>query len=58
MIADMEVNKTLSYNVIELLTRARKLNNSLVFISQSHIKVRTDIRVNAFYFIIKTPNKR
>ena len=54
----MEANKTLSYNVIELLTRARKLNNSLVFISQSHIKVRTDIRVNAFYFIIKTPNKR
>ena len=54
----MEVNKTLSYNVTEFLTRARKPNNSLVFISQSHFKVHKDIRLNTFYFIIKTPNKR
>ena len=59
MIADMKANKKLSPTVIELFLRARKLNISIVFISQSYFKVPRTLRLNAtFYFIIKTPNKR
>ena len=39
MIADMESNKILSPIVTELFLRGRKLNISLVFISQSYFKV-------------------
>ena len=39
MIADIESNKKLNPIVTELFLRARKLNISLVFISQSYIKV-------------------
>ena len=39
--------------------RGRKLNISLVFISQFYFKVPKDIRLNAtHYFIMKIPNKR
>ena len=59
MIADMESNKKLSPIVTELFLRGRKLNISLVFISQSYFKVPKTIRLNAtHYFIIKIPNKR
>ena len=59
MIADMESNKKLSPKVTELFLRARKLNISLVFISQSYFKVPKTIRLNAtHYFIMKIPNKR
>ena len=39
MIADIESNKKLNPIVTELFLRTRKLNISLVFISQSYIKV-------------------
>ena len=39
MIADIESNRKLNPIVTELFLRARKLNISLVFISQSYIKV-------------------
>ena len=59
MIADMESNKKLSPKVTELFLRGRKLNISLVFISQSYFKVPKTIRLNAtHYFIMKIPNKR
>ena len=59
MIADMEFNKILSPIVTELFLRGRKLNISLVFISQSYIKVPKTERLNAtHYFIMKIPNKR
>ena len=59
MIADMESNKKLSPKVTELFLRGRKLNISLVFISQSYFKVPKTIRLNATqYFIIKILNKR
>ena len=59
MIADMESNKKLSPIVVELLLRGRKLNISLVFISQSYFKVPNTIRLNAtHYFIMKIPNER
>ena len=41
MIADMESNKKLSSIVTELFLKGRKLNISLVFISQSYSKVPT-----------------
>ena len=54
----MESNKKLSPIVTELFLRGRKLNISLVFISQSYFKVPKTIRLNAtHYFIIKIPNK-
>ena len=58
MIADMESNRKLSPIVTELFLRGRKLNISLVFISQSYFKVSKTIRLNAtHYFIMKIPNK-
>ena len=39
MTADMESNEKLSPIIIELFLRRRKLNISLVFISQSYFKV-------------------
>ena len=59
MIADMESNKKLSSIVTELFLRGRKLNISLVFISESYLKVPKFIRLNAtYYFILKNPNNR
>ena len=55
----MESNKKLRPIVTELFLRGRKLNTSLVFISQPYFKVPKTIRLNAtHYFIIKIPNKR
>ena len=59
MIADMESNKKLSPKVTELFLRGRKLNISLVFISQSYFKERKTIKLNVIhYFIMEIPNKR
>ena len=42
-----------------MFLRRRKLNISLVFISQSYFRVPETIRLNAtHYFIMKIPNKR
>ena len=59
MIADMINNKKLDSIVIELLIRGRKLNISIVFITQSYSKVPKDVRLNStHFFIMKIPNKR
>ena len=59
IIADMEPNKKLSPIVTEVFLRGRKVNVSLVFISQSYFKVSKTMRLNATcYFIKKIPNKR
>ena len=59
MIADMINNKKLNSIVTELFIRGRKLNISLVFITQSYFKVPKDVRLNTtHFFIIKIPNKR
>ena len=56
---DMESNKKLSPIVTELFLRGRKLNISLVFISQSYFKVPKTITLNVTdYFIMKILNKR
>ena len=44
MIADMINNKNLNSIVTELFIRGRKLNISLVFITQSYFKVQKDVR--------------
>ena len=59
MIADMINNKKLNSIVTELFIRGRKLNISLVFITQSYFKVPKDVRLNTtHFFITKIPNKR
>ena len=59
MIADMLSNKKLHPIVTELFIRGRKLDISLVFITQSFFAVPKDIRLNStHYFIMKIPNKR
>ena len=58
MIVDM-INKKLNSIVTELFIGGRKLNISLVFISQSYFKVPKDVRNNStHFFIMKIPNKR
>ena len=59
MIAGMINNKNLNSLVTELFIRGRKLNNYLVFITQSYFKVSKNVRRNTtHFFITKTPNKR
>ena len=59
MIADIVHNKMLDSIVTELFIRGRKLNISLVFITQSYFKVPKDVRLNtSHFFIAKIPNKR
>ena len=59
MIADMINNKKLNAIVPELFIRGRKLNISLVFITQSYFKIPKDVRLNtSHFFIAKIPNKR
>ena len=59
MIADMINNKKLNLIVTELFIRRRKLNTSLVFITQSRFKVPKHVRLNTtHFFITKLPYKR
>ena len=59
MIAGMIYNKKLDSVVTELFIKGRKLNISLVFITQSYFEVPKDVRLNtAHFFIAKIPNKR
>ena len=50
MISDMINNKTLNSIVTELFIRGRKLNISLVFITQSYFKIPKDVRLNTNHF--------
>ena len=59
MIADMVNNKKLNPVVTELFIRSRKLNISIVFITQSYFKVPKEVRLNTTqFFIMKIPNKK
>ena len=58
-IADMIHNKRLNSIVTELFIRGRKINISLVFITQSYFKVPKDVRLNTtHFFVAKIQNKR
>ena len=53
------INKKLNSIVTELFIRDRKLNISLVFMTQSYFEVPKDVRLNStHFFIMKIPNKR
>ena len=57
MIAEIISNNKLNPIVTELFIR--KLNISIVFITQSYFKVPKDVRLNStHFFIMKIPNKR
>ena len=59
MIADMINNKKLNSIVTAFFIRGRKLNISVIFITQSYLKVQKDVRLNTtHFFIMKIPNKR
>ena len=59
MIADMINNKKINSVVRKLFIRDRKLNISLVCITQSYFKVPKDVRLNTtHFFIMKILNKR
>ena len=51
MIVDMINNKKLNSIITELFIRDRKLNISLVFITQSYFKVPKDVRLNSTHFL-------
>ena len=52
-------NKKSNQIVTELFISGRKLNISVVFITQSYFKVRKDVRLNYAHFsIMKISNKR
>ena len=59
MIADMILNKKQNSIVTESFIRGRKLNISLIFITQSYFKVPKDVKLNTtHFFIAKIPDKR
>ena len=54
MISDILSNKKLSLLVTEFFFRGKKLNISLVFITQSYFSVPKNIRLNSAHcFVIK-----
>ena len=59
MIADIMGNKKFQSIIKELFIRCRKINISLVFITQSYFSVPKDVRLNSTpYLIMKINNKR
>ena len=58
MIADIMTNKKFQTIIKELFIRCRKLNISLVFITQSYFSVPKDVRLNLTHLIMKINNKR
>ena len=59
MIADIMTNKRFQVIIQELFIRCRKLNISLVLITQSYFSVPKDIRLNSsHYLIMKIDNRK
>ena len=59
MIADIMTNQKFQSLIKELFIRCRKLNISLVFITQPYFSVPKDVRLNStHYLIMKINNKR
>ena len=52
MIADIEYNKNFKRIIIELFYRARKINVSIVFITQSYFRTLKDARLNSTHYIL------
>ena len=58
MIADIMTNRRFQAIIKELFVRCKKLNISLVFISQSYFSVPKDVRLNSTRYLIMKINKR
>ena len=59
MIAGIMTNKKFQASIKELFIRCRKLNISLLFITQSYFSVPNDIRLNStHYLIMRISNKK
>ena len=59
MIADIMTKKRFQAIIKELFIRCRKLNISLVFITQSYFSVPKEVRLNStHYLIMKIHNRR
>ena len=58
MIAVIMTNKKFQAIIKELFIRCRKLNISLVFISQSYFSVPKDVRLNSRHYLIIKINKK
>ena len=58
MIADVMTNKKFHAIIKELFIRCRKLNISLVFITQSYFSVPKDARLNSTHYLITKINNR
>ena len=58
MIADIMTNKKFQAIIKELFIRCRKLNISLVFITQSYFSVSKYVRLNSTHYLIMKINNR
>ena len=58
MIADIMTNKKFQAIIKELFIRCRKLNISLVFITQSYFSVPKDVRLNSTHYLVMKINNR
>ena len=59
MISDIEYNKNLKRIIKELFSRARKINVSIVFITQSYFRALKDARLNSTnYILMRIGNKK
>ena len=59
MIADIMTNKKIQAIIKELFIRRRKLNISLVFITQSYLSAQKDVGLNStHHLIMKISNKK
>ena len=58
IIADIVTNKKFPAVIKELFIRCRKLNISLIFITQSYFSVPKDVRLNSTYCLIIKVNNR
>ena len=59
MIADIEYNKNFKRIIKEIFYRARKINVSIVFITQSYSRALKDARLNSTHYILmKISNKK
>ena len=58
MIADIEYNKNFKRIIKELFYRARKINVSVVFITQSYFRALKDARLNSTHYILMKINNK
>ena len=58
MIADIMTSKKFQAIIKELFIRCRKLNISLVFITQSYFSVPKDVRLNSTHYLIMKINSK